>query len=132
MRWRGLRFDDEERVWKWPGSESLSPGTGLVWGWTVRSARGETHGSSGIHSLDIEMSTLSPDVDKSCKLILSCTSLLRHVSILALHQMVQGKGFGRMVARDESYSNRTGQKLSRSSTAYIRMKLNIKQTAKVM
>jgi len=25
MRWRGLRFDDEERVWKWLSSELLNP-----------------------------------------------------------------------------------------------------------
>lgn len=65
MRWRGLRFDDEERVWKWLSSELLNPGTGLGWGWTVRSARRETHDSFGIHSLDIVMPTLSPDVDQS-------------------------------------------------------------------
>jgi len=63
MRWRELRFDDEERVWKWLCSELLNPGTGLGWRWTVRSARRETYGSSGIHSLDIEMPSFSPDMD---------------------------------------------------------------------
>jgi len=41
----------------------------------------------------------------SCKLILSCPSVPRHVSMLALHQTDRReKGRDRIVARDESYS----------------------------